>query len=267
MHEYDVALKTILMRPGSSLLAALTGVDRLRWLNVESPRVRNLRVDMLGAFDDGELAQIEFQSTNDDDLPIRMGEYLFATARVQGRVPRQIVLYIGDAPLRMAGRIAGPDLWLRYHLVDVRDLDGEALLASGNVGDNVIVLLTRLGERAETIGRILERIAAGPEAERSQAMAELLIVACLRKLDRTVREEAKKMPILNDIMDSEVFGPLLRQGRSEGQVELILSMAETRFGSVPDRYRARLEALPPAELKAAGLRLMDAQRIEDLFER
>jgi hypothetical protein len=229
--------------------------------------VRNLRVDMLGAFEDGELAEIEFQSTNTDDLPIRMGEYLFAIGRIHGRMPRQIVLYVGDPPMRMPNSIAGEDFWLRYRLIDARDLDGEALLASGNLGDNVIALLTRLGERRETVNRILERIASGPEAERSQAMAELLIVACLRKRDGSVREEAKKMPILNDIMDSEVFGPLIRQGRAEGQLSLLLRQMEKRFGSVPDTYRTRLAALTPPELEAAGLRLMDAGRIEDLFEK
>lgn len=184
-----------------------------------------------------------------------------------------MVLYVGQAPMRMADRISGPDFWLRYHLVDVRDLDGEALLASQSLGDNVIALLTRLGERSDTVGRILHPISAGPDAERSQAMAELLIVACLRKRDIAVREEAKKMPILNDIMDSEVFGPLIRQGRaegraegrSEGQMTLLLRLVEKRFGSVPERYRARLASLSSAELEAAGLRLMDAARLEDLF--
>jgi hypothetical protein len=49
MHEYDVALKRILTRPGSALLFALTGASELRWLNVELPKVNNLRVDLLGA--------------------------------------------------------------------------------------------------------------------------------------------------------------------------------------------------------------------------
>jgi hypothetical protein len=281
MQEYDATLKTILVRPGSSVLTAIAGVDRLTWLNVETPLVRNLRVDMLGWSGDGELVEIEFQSTNDDDLPVRMGEYLFATGRVHRRLPRQIVLYVGNAPMRMANGIAGTDFWLRYHLVDVRDLDGEALLASANPGDNIIALLTRLGERTDTVLRILERIAAAPDAERSRAMAELLILACLRKRDGAVREEAKKMPILNDIMDSEIFGPLIRQGRAEGraegrvegevegrvkgQVALLLRLMEKRFGAVPRRYRTRLAALAPAELESVGLRLMDAERIEDLF--
>ena len=53
MHEYDVALKRILTRPGSMLLTALTCSPSLRWLNVEAPLVRNLRVDLLGESPDG----------------------------------------------------------------------------------------------------------------------------------------------------------------------------------------------------------------------
>jgi hypothetical protein len=65
MQEYDVALKRILTRPGSALLAALTGEVQLRWLNVEMPAVRNLRMDLLGESDDGDLVQIELQSRNE----------------------------------------------------------------------------------------------------------------------------------------------------------------------------------------------------------
>jgi Domain of unknown function (DUF4351) len=82
------------------------------------------------------------------------------------------------------------------------------------------------------------------------------------------------MPILNDIMDNKVIGPAirkgLRQGREEGrlgQVEMLLGQIEKRFGRVPPAVGQRIAALKPAQLKRAGLRLLDAQRIEDLFAR
>jgi hypothetical protein len=79
------------------------------------------------------------------------------------------------------------------------------------------------------------------------------------------------MPILNDIMDNEVVGPLLRQGRAEGrvegQVEILLSLIEKRFGKIPPAVSQRVAALKPAQLKRVGLRLLDAHRIEDLFAR
>ena len=269
MHEYDVALKRILTRPGSVLLTALTGFDRLQWLNVETPTVRNLRVDALGKSPDENLVQIELQSRNEKHLPMRMGEYLFAIGRTHGRLPRQIALYVGDAKLRMKDWIETPDVSYRFHLVDIRDLDGETLMASRNLGDNVIAVLTMLGSQPDTVRRILERIANRQAPERDEGLAELLIVAGLRRMTGEVKREAKRMPILNDIMDNEVFGPLIRQGRAEGraegQMEILLGQIEKRFGRVPPRLGKRLAALKPEQIKAVGLRLLDAQRIEDLF--
>jgi len=271
MHEYDVALKNILTRPGSSVLNQLTGASSLKWLNVEAPKVNNRRVDLLGELPDRSLVHIELQSRNEKDFPLRMAEYLFGIGRQYGRLPRQVVLYVGEAPLRMKDHVEGPDVLVRFHLVDIRDLDGEELLASANVGDNVLAVLTRLSEQPNAVRRILDRIAAGQPEERDEAFAELLILAKLRQLSSQVKRETREMPILEDIMDHDVIGPAirkgLRQGRVEGQVEMLLSLIEKRFGRVPPAVSDRIATLKPAQLKRVGLRLLDAQRIEDLFAR
>ena len=271
MHEYDIALKNILTRPGSSVLAQITGASSLKWLNVEAPKVSNRRVDLLGELPDGNLVHIELQSHNEKDFALRMAEYLFGIGRRYGKHPRQVVLYVGEAPMRMKNRIEGPDFSVRFHIFDIRDLDGEKLLASACIGDNVLAVLTRLSERPKAVRRILERIAAGSPGERDQALAELLILAKLRRLSGEVIRETEKMPIMEDIMDHDVIGPLLRkgmrQGRVQGQVEMLTSLIEKRFGEVPPALSQRIAALKPAQLKRAGLRLLDAQRVEDLFAR
>ena len=234
---------------------------------MEAPKVSNRRVDLLGELPDGNLVHIELQSRNEKDFPLRMAEYLFGIGRQYGRLPRQVVLYVGEAPLRMKNRVESPDVSVRFHLVDIRDLDGEQLLASTNIGDNVLAVLTRLGEQREAVRRILERIAAGRRGERDGALAELFIIAGLRRMEDEARREATKMPVLNDIMDNKVVGPLLRQGRMEGQVEIVLSQIQKRFGRIPPAVAQRIAALKPPQLKRVGLRLLDAQRIEDLFTR
>ena len=105
MHEYDTALKKILTRPGSRLLRALTGCDSLRWLNVDLQKSSSLRVDLLGEAADRELVHIELQSQNEVMWP-REGEYCFGVARKYGRFPRQIVLYVGEKPLRMKSTVS-----------------------------------------------------------------------------------------------------------------------------------------------------------------
>jgi len=277
MHEYDVALKRILTRPGSALLFALTGCVELRWLNVELPRVNNLRVDLLGAMPDGGLIQFEFQSRNEKGFALRMAEYAFAIARQHGRFPRQTVIYVGERPLRMKSGIASEDLTFRFHLVDIRELDGEPLLASRNLSDNVLAVLTRLGDRPGTVRRVLQRIADAPAEQRGEAIAELSILAGLRRLTGEIKREAKKMPIAEDIMDNPLIGPLIRkglakgiaqgrvQGRIEGQMEILTEQIEKRFGSITPRTRKRLTSLKPNQLKAVGLRLLDAESIADLF--
>ena len=283
MHEYDIALKSILMRPGSALLTALTGSGSLRWLTVELPKVSNRRMDLMGEADDLSLWGIELQARNEKTFPFRMGSYLFSAAERNGRLHRQIVLYVGEARLRMKGRVDGPDISYRFHMVDIRDLDGELLLASDNLGDNVIAILTRLGSQPGTVRRILKRIAAGRPGERDRALTELMILAGLRRMRGEVARETKKMPILNDIMDKEVFGPLFREGKAagrvegrvqgrvegrvEGQMEILLGQIEKRFGLVSPAVRKRLAVLKPDQLRQTGLRLLDAKRMEDLFGR
>jgi hypothetical protein len=125
------------------------------------------------------------------------------------------------------------------------------------------------------VRRILKRIAAGPAEGRGEALAEFSILAGLRQLKAEVTREARKMPIQEDIMDNEIVAPWIRQwraegrmeGRVEGQLALLTRLIEKRFGSIPPAIRKRIAALKPAQLERAGLRLLDAERIEDLFAR
>jgi hypothetical protein len=69
---------------------------------VELPRVQQTRVDLLGESAHQEpLIHIELQSTNDPQVPLRMAEYSLRLYRKFQRFPRQIVLYVAEAGMRM----------------------------------------------------------------------------------------------------------------------------------------------------------------------
>jgi len=293
MQEYDVALKSLLRGSATLTVRELTGTVVVKWLDVELPKVRNvqnLRLD-LGQTADGELIHIELQSGNDNAIPFRMIEYGLDVQRLFGQFPRQILLYVGEAPLSMQSALRGPGLSFEFSLVDVRTLDGDRLLESDHVGDNVFAILARLRDDKEAVHGIVERLAGLAMTEREIALAQLTILAGLRHLAATVKEEAEKMPIDLDIRDHETLGPIIRQaeqkglqeglqkGRQEGLLEgrqeglhtgeltVLLRQIEKRFGALPRWVRVKLEDMPPAELENLSERVLEAASMDELLIR
>lgn len=265
LHEYDIARKTFLCQDRESL-RALKSLTVDRWHKVELPEVRNRR-----------LVHIELQSTHDAAMALRMMEYCAAVRRQFGRFPEQVVLYVGEAPLRMTGGLSGPSLSFECRIVDIRELDGEKLLESAQIADNIIAVLAHVNDQRAAVKRILRRIAEGDPAERTRALTGLLILAGLRRLGEVIEQEVSQMPILDDIMDHPVLGREfkrglaqglaqgLEQGRHDGEVAVLLRQIERRFGSVPSLVRDRVAKMSVTEVESAALRLLDARSVEDLL--
>ena len=201
MHEYDTALKTFLRRGRESLLA-VSGTTFERWHNVELPEVKNRRVDLLGESADGNLTHIELQSTNDSTMNVRMLEYCAAVFRRFGQIPDQIVLYVGEAPLRMTCDLSGKKLSFDCTIIDIRELE-----------DNIIAVLASVRDQRAAVKEILGRIAAADSKDRADALTGFLILAGLRQLGEAVEKEANRMPLLDDIMDHPVLGREFKRGR------------------------------------------------------
>jgi hypothetical protein len=156
-------------------------------------------------------------------------------------------------------------------------LNGDRLLESEQVGDNVIAILTHLRDDKEAVHKIMERIAGLAISERETALAQLMILAGLRHLAGTVEEEAQKMPIDLDIRDHEVLGPIiieaeqkarqkgLQEGRQAGELTVLRRLIEKRFGALPGWARERLASMPAAELEDLGERLLDAVSMDELL--
>jgi len=263
MQEYDVALKLLLRGSARLTMRELTGTSVETWLDVElSKVVQNTRVDLLGQTVDKGLVHMELQSGNDATMPLRMAEYCLGVFRLFGRFPRQVLLYVGEAPLRMETELRGDDVWFRYRAVDIRDLDGDRLLESQGVGDTVIAILARLRDHKDAVRRILERIAGLAAAERETALGQLLILAGLRHFEETVEREARKMPILNDILDNKVLGREFKRG----ELTVLRRQIEKRFGAIPTWAEERLAGRSPADLEDLSVRVLDAQSLEELLK-
>jgi predicted transposase YdaD len=296
MQEYDIALKLLLKGSATVTMRELTGTVVVQWLDGELPKVQkaqNLRLDLLGRTVDGQLIHIELQSGNDPAMPFRMIEYCLGVQRMFGQFPRQFLLYVGEAPLHMASKLHGPELSFQYSLIDIRTLNGDRLLDSEGVGDNVIAILAQLRDDKEAVHRIVERIASLATTARETALAQLTILAGLRHLTEAVEEEAQKMPIDLDIRDHEVLGPIiikaeqkalqeglqkglqeglqkgheegLQEGLHAGRIGVLTRQIEKRFGALPRWARVKLEDMPASELEDLSERVLDAKSMDELL--
>ncbi len=83
------------------------------------------------------------------------------------------------------------------------------------------------------------------------------------------------MPIHYDIRDHEVFGPVIRQERAEGEkagrlqeaVSLLQRQMTARFGTLPTTTTRRLAKLTLPELEDLAIRFVTAKKVNDLFRR
>jgi hypothetical protein len=246
---------------------------QVQWQNVELPEVRSLRVDLLGELAPGKLIHVELQRANDQAMIFRMAEYALSIRRVYGHLPVQFVLYVGQAPMRMPARFDTDTFSFACRMVDIREFDAEPLIRSAHLEDNIIAILARLQDDRESVKRILEHIAESDPATRGLALKELTMLAGLRKLESVIGQETRKMPILDDIMDHDLFGPAIRQGREEGVEEgvekgerkLLMIVIEQRFGPVPDWAIKRIDSLTEPELERASRRLLSVCSLEELL--
>ena len=266
MQEYDVALKLLLRLPGLIALRELTGTAVDTWIDAELPKIQNIRADLLGKTAGGSLIHLELQSSNDGTMPLRMAEYSLGIFRLFRQFPRQVLIYVGELPLRMETELHGPDFSFRYRAVDIRTIDGDRLLESAAVGDNVIAILTRLRDHKEAVRRIVERIAGLPGADREASLGQLLVLSGLRHLEESVEQEARKMPILNDILDNKVLGREYKRGLQDGELTVLRRLIEKRFGALPNWAEERLGGRSTTELEELSIRVLDARSLEDLLK-
>jgi hypothetical protein len=269
MQRFDIALKEILRTPASLAATQLAGSRIKRWLDPHQPKTKSPQADLVGETYGGSLVHLEIQSSNDPKMPRRMFEYCSGLFERTGKLPHQVLVYVGREPLRMVREVGGPDFSYRYTMFDIRELDGEKLIGSRVLGDNVIAILARLRNQREALHEILARILSQPQPEREKAQAQLMALAGLRRLEVNLEEEAERMPITIDLMENRVIGPKLRQqlakGRAQGQAEVIRRLLTKRFGRLPAWAVKKIEALTPRKANQVAERLLDAASLEELF--
>jgi len=275
--RYDTTLKTLFQAPPQQLLRLLVGGQAREMLTVEYPTVRMRRPDLVVRLTDGRLYHLELQSDNDAAMPWRMLEYYGLLYQRYGQQPLQHVLYVGERPMTLVAQIDHATLLFEYEAIDVRTLDGQPLLHSTVLEDNILALLCRGGATRATVQYILARIANLSGTAQTEALTTLLILAGLRQLQPLVREETQQMAIILDIENNPFLRDIFEEGRQEGRQEghqegqiegeraLVRRQLVRRFGVLPAWTEQHIAAADTTALEQWGLRLLDATSLEEVF--
>src|SRR6266851_3250673 len=157
--DYDVVLKLLFRSKSSQAVQEIAGAPMKRWLDKELPAIRNTRADLVGETIAGDIVHLEFMSENQPLFGLRMAGYYVEIYQAWARHPRQALIYVGRAKLRMSGRFKSPTLSFRFRVVDLRELNGQRFIDSDEASDQILAMLMRLRNRREATHRILATIA------------------------------------------------------------------------------------------------------------
>ncbi len=160
---------------------------------------------------------------------------------------------------------------VHYHILDIRSIPAERLVATGHPADLALSILGGGG------GRILAQIMAAAArlegSERNRVLAQLLVLPGLRGLSANVEWQVKHMGVVIDARRNPVLMRYVReaaeeafaegrevgieqgiekgvrQGALAGKAQLLEGLLAKRFGPLPKWDRERLHRATAAQLK------------------
>ena len=258
--KYDLVVKDLFQRDHPSLLDQLTaGVAVREVLNVELARVEERRADLVLLLADGTILHIEFQSGNDKDMPYRVGIYCLLLGQKYRRRVRQVVLYVGQAKMRMDDHVDLGETKAAYTLMDIRDMDARQLIASGRPGDLALAMLA--GGGPEQVFEIAKRASELKGAERQRVVSQLVLLSGLRRLTGRLRMELKAMSVTTDITKNEFVQDVVR----DRLANMLRGQLEMKFGSLPKWVDERLEAATSVQVERWSKKILTADTLEGVL--
>ena len=265
--RYDATLKELFQALPQILLKLLIGQEAIELLTVEFPSVKKRLPDLVVRLADGSIFHLELQSSVDEVMVWRMLEYYALIRRLYpDAILIQQVLYVGSDHPSFTTNIAENTLQFRYSVKDIRDIDCQQMLNGGCLEENLLAILCHQEDERKTIRAVVSQIAVLPPKARADALEKLVILAGLRQLGTTVKEEVKNMAITVNVMENEFLRDLFMEGEQKGGSTMLLRLLQHRFGNLPSWAGERIANADLPTLEAWSLRFMDAKSLDDVFE-
>jgi len=259
--NYDLVVKELFERDHPSLLDDLAGGVTVRQvLNSELAVTLARRADLVFLLEDESILHLEFQSRNDKAMPYRAGIYCLLLAQKYRRRVRQAVIYLGRAKMKMENFLDLGQTKVAYSLIDIRELDALALMASGNPGDLALATLASGGP--EQVVESWKRAARLKGSERQRAFFRIGLLSGLRRLDERLIMELKAMGTTTDPFFKNAFvKDILREDRAR----TLRRQLKAKFHSVPKWANERLDAATSEQIERWSTKILRAETLEGVL--
>ncbi|KAF0214617.1 MAG: hypothetical protein FD167_5252 [bacterium] len=265
--KYDATIKELFQSMPIELLNRLTGIDtsKAKFLSVEFPSVSQRRTDFVMLLENSSIYQLEFQTDDDPDMVWRMLEYYFLIYKLYQIAPLQQVLYIGNKPSTINSSISLTNLDFRYQLIDIRQFSAKAMLESKSLADNLLAVLCKVDNIAETIHQILAKIIVLPKTARTKALTQLLILSGLRGWKILTLQEVKSMSLSFDIRENEFLFDIFQQGLQQEAATILERQLERKFGTLPQSAIDKIRSADASTIETWALRIFDVTSVNEIF--
>jgi len=222
---YDKTIRSLLKELPVTFLELITGKklteETLKPLDIKLQKVIEREADLIVEnTETGEIYHVEFQSTNDPSMPVRMAVYFYLILQNYGKAPKQFLVYVGRGNCSMPNSIEVEGSKHSYKVIDLkRDLNCQSLLESPNPNDWVLSILCRMDQEKEAVRRIVEKIKTiRDKREQQELIQKVFILAGLREeqILKLVEQEVKSMGLVIDPETNLYLKQLVEKGRKEG---------------------------------------------------
>jgi predicted transposase/invertase (TIGR01784 family) len=228
MHQdYDKIFKENIKKAEKTVLDCICGIQglQLEELPRDVPRTIERRGDWLKIGLDPhtnsrKLYHIEFQTANEDTMPLRMLIY-WSLYRERYKLPvEQFVVYLGESPLTMPNTLQDENVWFRYSIIAINSIDYELFLSSDTPEGMILAILAdfKKQDNLAVIGKILAALTEKIKNKRKlqKYIFQMELLANLRNLQPLISYQITNMSINYDLSKDFRFNQGIDLGISQG---------------------------------------------------
>jgi len=223
--KYDKTIRSLLKDLPTTFLQLITG-DRfsqntVKPLDVKLQKVIEREADLIVEnTETGNIYHIEFQTTNDPSMPVRMAVYFYLILQNYGKAPKQYLVFIGNGKCTIPPCIEIENSKHCYKVIDLKeDIDCRALLESDNPNDWVFTVLCKLDPHKTAISNAIQKIKSINDRRVQQELIQkLFILAGLREeqILKLVEQEVKSMGLVIDPETNLYLKEIMEKGEIRG---------------------------------------------------